>query len=317
MDGNDSPSSSSSTSSDDQESSSDLAEPAQIEPSLSTLVELVHQNFEFADDVHPQTQTFDRDDTFEPEDNTLVSLLDRSGDDSTSFDTAYDYNQLDENSSSEGQANESSHTDQVCKGCGSIHSLNNLLQALSQPAVPSKKTGRFQETQWHNCHKIWPDLTIRLDNLLFVCLTCYDEYNMLKQQTTTCPLTVFPSSTSPKPLRIKHWCFSKRPLLGNVKRHYRQAHKNHDLTTAHCIKDDSLESLQEYTKPQFNYDVLEWIIYDNHEFSLVEQKKFRAILVKLNPSVGSKLLKRTQIVEKYLPLLTAKSEAKVSVFYLS
>ena len=70
-----------------------------------------------------------------------------------------------------------------------------------------------------------------------------------------------------------------------------------------------IELTTEYSSDSLNRDVLKWIVQRNHSFSLIDEPEFRSIIESLNP--GLKLLHRTALTKKYLPILETELQEKV------
>src|SRR3990167_2570270 len=166
--------------------------------------------------------------------------------------------------------------------CGTLHTFQSLKNEMSVTPAPPKKD---QEKGYHTCTKLWLELTHRISNKLFVCLASGRGSN--------------------EDQAIKFWCFRGKPQLHNVKRHYRSKHKDDPVTRQLFPEKNDIS----YSSDRFNKEILEWIVKRNHTFSLVEEPEFRSILANLNPNL--RLLHRTQLVLKYLPILDSENTTKV------
>ena len=166
-----------------------------------------------------------------------------------------------------------------------ITEMEKLLNALKNPPAKSKDEKGFKHNGWHSCTKLWIETTFRVGNKLFLCLIC---------------------STTDEP---KFWCFLRKPQIGTVKRHYKNRHANDPITKQ--LFPEIMGG--DYSSTQFNKDILNWIVTNNHPFSMADEPNLREIFQKLNPHM--KLLHRKQLVEKYLPILTQEMEAKVFIYF--
>ena len=64
--------------------------------------------------------------------------------------------------------------------CGEIHTYYKLKEALKLPQAESKKLGGYEKLDG-TCSSIWSELTFRIANKLFVCLTAPEKTQKKKE----------------------------------------------------------------------------------------------------------------------------------------
>ena len=183
---------------------------------------------------------------------------------------------------------ESSYDGVACH-CGQVHSEELMKEALSKDPAPPRDIQGFNNSGFHTCQDAWLETTHRISNKLFVCLACW----RMKFE------------------KLKFWCFKSKPLLYSIKRHYLAKHRMDPVTHQMFPKCDRLSIM---SSERLNKQVLMWIVNRNHPFSLVDEEEFRNLISSLSPEL--KLLHRTQLVSKYLPIVAQEMEQKVCILPL-